>query len=83
MHLKCYLFQLNAFRALMSNKVGEAPKALVDNYRPPQPLNYRVVTTNIEGVRETGGQGGGSTQTGNSFCIPNTRTLSCHNSIIQ
>ena len=46
----------------MSNKDGEALKPLVDNYRPPQPLYSRVVTTNIKA--QSGGHGGGSTHTG-------------------
>ncbi len=44
----------------MSNKEGEAPKPLVDNYRPPQPLYSRVVTTNVQ--PKSGG--GGSSHTG-------------------
>ncbi len=52
----------------MSNKVGESPKALVDNYRPPQVLNSRVVSTNIQGL--SGGHGGGSTHTGIVFISP-------------
>ncbi len=57
----------------MSNKIEEAPKPLVDNYRPPQPLNSRVVTTNIQGQSggQSGGQGGGSTQKGIQINMPN------------
>ncbi len=52
---------MNAFRALKSNKAGEPEMALVNNFRPPQPVNDRIVTTNIVNVASltpTAGQTG-------------------------
>ncbi|KAK6190755.1 hypothetical protein SNE40_002550 [Patella caerulea] len=47
--------QMTKYRALKRNKVGEAEKDLVNDFRPLQALNRRVVETNNElGLNSTG-----------------------------